>query len=277
MTKPPELAPVIPRLAICIPTYNRRDRVLALAKSLLGLPGAFELCIHVDGSVDGTHEMLQALSGPRMRVSQSPNQGRAGALLAACDLATAPYIMVFDDDDTLYPEGLARVLEDCAVPPPPGVVGFVYHLEDQNGRRIGTAFPVARANFLALRADHGVRGDKKEVVLASALRRVAFDGRGHFRRTPTSLIWSRLALDAEVLTRNIVIGQKVYLEQGMTANAGRLKTRNAYPMLLLYRAHAAGFLRRRYQSPRFFGRALAGMARYGALSVLAAARTRRGT
>ena len=187
-----------PVLSICIPSYNRREQVTRLTASLLAQPGDFEICIHVDGSSDGTLEALQAMPATRISTGTDRNQGRASALLAACRMARGRYIMVFDDDDTLYPDGLQAVLKDCELALDNGTVGFIYHLEDQDGRRIGTEFPVARANFMALRADHGVRGDKKEVVLATAFHRAMFDGGVRYRRTPTSLVWPRMTSVADV-------------------------------------------------------------------------------
>jgi glycosyltransferase involved in cell wall biosynthesis len=252
-----------PVLSICIPTFNRKDRVVALVDALLSVQGNFEICVHVDGSTDGTHEALNALSDRRLHLSFAANQGRAAALVKACSAAKGRYIMIFDDDDTLYPEGLREVLVDCAAPLPKDAVGFIYHLEDQNRRQIGKSFPVERSNLLALRADHGIRGDKKEVVLADALRHASYNGQG-YRRTPTSLIWSKLALTHDVLCKNVVIGRKIYLDGGMSTNIRSLKSQNARPMFSLYALHVRGFIHRRYRSPRFFMKAIAGLAYYGA-------------
>lgn len=252
-------------LSICIPTFNRRERVAALARHLLSMPGDFEVCIHVDGSTDGTMEELATISDARLVASSGPNGGRAGALLSACRQAQGRFIMISDDDDTISHEGLQAVLDDCARPLPQGAVGYIYHLVGERGDRIGDPFPLAmQSNFLALRADHGVRGDKKELVLAEALKAALYDGRGRFRRVPTSLIWSRLALRYDVVCRDVAIGRKLYLAGGMTNNISKLKARDAYPMALLYATHVSAFVHGRYRSPRFLAKAIAGVAIYGA-------------
>ncbi|MFZ5672246.1 MAG: glycosyltransferase family 2 protein [Pseudomonadota bacterium] len=260
-------------LSICIPTYNRRERVAALVRHLLAMPGAFEICVHVDGSTDGTIEELATISDTRLVASNGPNGGRANAMLSACRQARGRFILIFDDDDTLSHEGLQAVLDDCAHPLPDRAVGYIYHLVGERGDRIGDPFPmIAQSNFLALRADHGVRGDKKELVLADALKAVIYDGRGRFRRVPTSLIWSRLALRYDVICRDVAIGRKLYLAGGMTNNINKLKARDAYPMALLYATHVNGFVRGRYRSPRFLAKAIAGVAIYGARAAYGALR-----
>jgi hypothetical protein len=124
-----------------------------------------------------------------------------------------------------------------------------------------------RSNFLALRADMRVRGDKKEVVLAEMLRKVCFDPCGAFRRSPVSLNWSRISLTMDVICRDISIGQKFYLAGGLTSRASQLKRANAFPMFLLYRTHLSGYLRGRYRSRRYAGRAAFAAMLYGSLAL----------
>jgi hypothetical protein len=174
--------------------------------------------------------------------------------------------MLFDDDDSMSAAGLNAVLEDCARDLPEGCLGYIYHLADHSGRQLGTSFPVSRANFLELRADMGVSGDKKEVVLASALRQVCATGSRRFRRVPTSLWWSRLALTGDVICKNVVVGQKHYLVGGLSDNIELIKRLNAYPMMQLNWVRLQGYVRRRYQSRGFLIRALVGLGYYSMLS-----------
>lgn len=256
-------------LSICIPSFNRSDLVLRLVGYLISVPGNFEICVHVDGSTDNTIEQLKLINDPRLRMGYAPNQGRAGALYSAVQMARGQFVMLFDDDDTLWSEGIDIVLRDCAASVPDGCVGFVYHLADDNGKQVGDDFPCDRTNLLALRADLGVRGDKKEVVLTESLKKVMMDGADGHRRIPTSLFWSRLALDHDVICRNQVIGRKTYLAGGMTHGIRSLKTANAIPMVLLYFTHLRGFLLGKYRSPRFAMRSMLALALYSGLSIWA--------
>lgn len=258
-------------LSICIPTFNRADRVFRLVSGLLALPGDFEVCVHDDGSSDDTYARLSEIGDPRLHLSRSSNEGRAQALRLAIGCASGRFAMFQDDDDLLYPEGLAAVLADCAAPLPEGCAGSVYHLEDERGKRIGGDFPVARSNLLALRADRGVTGDKREVVLRSLLL-AAMDVPGRPRRVPTSLYWTRLAHGHDILCRNVTIGRKSYLAGGMSDRIAALKAANPRPMYLLARARVAAFAAGRYRSPGFLLRSLAGVALHGARTVLGGTR-----
>ncbi len=258
-------------LSICIPTFNRAGAVFALVEALHRVPGDFEICIHDDGSSDGTYARLAEIGDPRLRLSRSANGGRAQALRAAIGRASGHFAMIHDDDDMLHPEGLAAVLADCAAPLPEGCAGFVYHLEDDLGQRIGGDFPVARSNLVALRADCGVTGDKKEVVLRPLLL-AAMDVPGTPCRVPTSLYWTRLACSHDILCRNVTIGRKSYLAGGMSDRIAVLKAANPRPMYLLARGRVAAFAAGRYRSPGFLLRSLAGVAFHGARAVLGGAR-----
>lgn len=242
-------------VSICVPSFNRADLVCRFVASLQDLPGPFEICVHDDGSSDDTFDRLAEISEPRLRVSRAENAGRAQALSRAVEMARGRFVMLFDDDDRLYPAGLQQVLADCAQPLPDGCAGYIYQLEDDGGQQIGRAFPVARSNLIALRADHHITGDKKEVVLRSLLA-PAMAVPGRHRRVPTSLYWARISRTHDILCRNLVIGRKTYLAGGMSDTIRRLKAENLGPMILLHRERLDAFRNRRYRSLGFAARSL---------------------
>jgi glycosyltransferase involved in cell wall biosynthesis len=227
-------------------------------RSILRHSGNFEIRVHDDGSADGTTAELRAIRDDRLHVSSGPNKGRAFALASAVTAAAGKFTMVFDDDDLLWPEGLDRVLADCAGSLPAGTAGFVYHLVDEAGALVGSEFPEPRSNFLRLRNDLKVKGDKKEVVLTEIFRPIVQANAIDERRIPTSLYWTNIALKFDVLCINVAIGTKNYLDKGMSDRISRLKRANPRSMAALYRTHLKGYFKGRYASHRSALRALAG-------------------
>jgi glycosyltransferase involved in cell wall biosynthesis len=214
-----------------------------------------EVVVHVDGSKDDTYNRLGAIRDARLSISVDSNKGRAFALYNAVKNASGKYVMLFDDDDWIDPEGIRAVISDCEGEAlRENRVGFIYHLSDSAGKIVGTNFDVEISNFIELRADHNLQGDKKEVVLASVLKE-AFE-EPLDRRVPTSLYWSRIALKYDVICRNKVIGRKNYLTDGMTSNILSLKMKNPYSMALLYITRVKGFLLGRYRSFKYFFKSL---------------------
>jgi GT2 family glycosyltransferase len=90
------------RLSVVVPTYQRREaaRRLLLALADQSLPAdAYEVILSIDGSTDGTEEMVRGLRLPyRLSALWQPNGGRAAACNAGLARAAAPLVVLLDDD-----------------------------------------------------------------------------------------------------------------------------------------------------------------------------------
>ncbi len=116
-----------PRVSVVVPTHRRRDslaRLLdALARQTLP-PGEFEVVVAIDGSEDGTRELVEAHAAPfRLRWLWQPQRGRAAACNAGARLAAGALLVLLDDDMEPAPGWLAA--HRAAHPPGSrrGVVG----------------------------------------------------------------------------------------------------------------------------------------------------------
>jgi cellulose synthase/poly-beta-1,6-N-acetylglucosamine synthase-like glycosyltransferase len=87
---------------VIIPTRQRRGalrRALASLESQSVPPDAFEVIVSVDGSTDGTWEMLAEISTPyEVRVVRGPERGRASACNVATGVAQGDVLVILDDD-----------------------------------------------------------------------------------------------------------------------------------------------------------------------------------
>jgi GT2 family glycosyltransferase len=101
-----------PQVSVVIPTHQRRDalrRVLgSLANQTLD-PAAYEVVVAVDGSTDGTLEMLEAFPPPlQLRWVSPRGRGRAGACNAAVAAARGEVTVILDDDMRCVPGFVER-------------------------------------------------------------------------------------------------------------------------------------------------------------------------
>ena len=91
-----------PRISVVIPTYQRcasvRRSLEALARQTLAATD-YEVIVPIDGSDDGTKEMIDQFHAPyRLTSTWQSNQGRAAARNAGIRLATGDLIVFLDDD-----------------------------------------------------------------------------------------------------------------------------------------------------------------------------------
>jgi GT2 family glycosyltransferase len=81
--------------------------LLALGEQTLG-PDTCEVIVSIDGSTDGTREMVERLSVPYpVKVRWQPHRGRAAACNTGIRLATGDLVVLFDDDVIPVPTCLA--------------------------------------------------------------------------------------------------------------------------------------------------------------------------
>lgn len=102
-----------PRFSVVIPTYQRRELVVAAVEALgrQEFADTFEVIVVVDGSKDGTAESLNALKTPMaLHVIEQKNSGAAVARNQGAEQATGELLLFLDDDMESDPHLLAEHL-----------------------------------------------------------------------------------------------------------------------------------------------------------------------
>jgi len=103
----------LPQISICIPTFNRCERLRQVLAILLSseFPN-FEIVVSDDASPDATWETLQRFDDSRVRAArQERNLGMKGNWNAVVRMARAPLILRLDDDDYIAPQFLGRMVD----------------------------------------------------------------------------------------------------------------------------------------------------------------------
>ena len=93
------------RISTLIPVYNAERYVAAALDSVLSQTLPPDEIIVVDGSTDGTPDVLRNYAG-QIRIICKENRGVAHALNAALDVATGDTLAFLDADDLWLPEKL---------------------------------------------------------------------------------------------------------------------------------------------------------------------------
>lgn len=100
-----------PELTIVIPTWNRRDLVCACLDTLRAQTWrAFDVIVVDDGSEDDTRAVLTR-DYPEVQVEALPvNAGFVAAANAGLQCATTPWVLLLNNDMTLAPDCLERLM-----------------------------------------------------------------------------------------------------------------------------------------------------------------------
>ncbi|MEZ4863299.1 MAG: glycosyltransferase [Caldilineaceae bacterium] len=129
-------------VSVIIPTYQRHDQVAQVLRALCqqGLaPDQYEVIVVIDGSVDGTCELVAAFAAPfKLRSIWQPNRGRAAACNAGILAANGKLIILLDDDMEATPTLLAAHLAAHEGESTLGVVGAVPIRIDDNSSPVVT-------------------------------------------------------------------------------------------------------------------------------------------
>lgn len=111
-----------PSVAVCIPTYNRRDYLQELLQAFAQQDGASEIQVVVsdNASTDGTQELCRelALTWPQLKYVRLPeNLGPDANFLSCVQHADTEFCWLFGSDDAPRPGAVLRVLDLLAQDP----------------------------------------------------------------------------------------------------------------------------------------------------------------
>jgi GT2 family glycosyltransferase len=155
-------------LTVVVPTYQRRAALRALLDSIaaqLGDPGAaagVDVLVVVDGSTDGSAEMVETMSFPApLRALRQPNAGLAAARNAGLAEARGELVWFLDDDMVLGDGVVARhraaheagepalLMGPCIAPPEVRVVHMVREWAELQYGDLARAGRVERAMYFS--------------------------------------------------------------------------------------------------------------------------------
>jgi len=103
----------MPKVSVCIPTYNRAHYLVYAVESVLNQSYSdFELVICDDASTDNTQEIVSQWNDSRINyIRQAENVRRSRNMRSGFQVAKGDYFIKFDDDDALTPDFLEKTVE----------------------------------------------------------------------------------------------------------------------------------------------------------------------
>lgn len=102
----------MPKVSVCIPTYNRAYYLTYSINSVLQQTyDDFELIVCDDGSTDNTEEIVKQFNDSRIKyLRHQKNIGRSKNMRSGFEKSQGDYFLKFDDDDAITSEFLAKTV-----------------------------------------------------------------------------------------------------------------------------------------------------------------------
>lgn len=131
----------MPKVSICIPTYNRANFLIYAVDSVLRQSYSdFEIIICDDGSTDHTSEVISQWHDPRIRyIKHAANIGRSQNMRSGFAAAAGTYFIKFDDDDALTPQFLEKTVAVLEAEPCIDFVCTNHWIINQKNERVESA------------------------------------------------------------------------------------------------------------------------------------------
>ena len=226
------------QITVVTPSYNRAKRLPSLYQSLLVQTSKdFDWLIIDDGSQDNTKEIVVGFVDEGfipISYVYKENGGKHSALNYAFKTVKSELLFIVDSDDVLTPDAIETILKDWNGGRDMNLCGISYLRGYNETEVIGDLHPEDHAvdNFINLRYNKGINGDKAEVWKTDCLRDFQFPEYSGERFISESVAWIYLAKRWNILLVNKIIYITEYLEGGLS-NSGR-KLRFQCPNLMAY-------------------------------------------
>ena len=131
------------KISIVLPVYNGEKTIQSTIESLLAQTYTdFELLVCIDGTKDGSEQIIDGLKDERIKLIQNEHNmglGRTLNRLVSNSHADATYIAMAEQDDYYYPQRLMLEYQFMEANPDCGMVSGI--AEHWDGERVTSKFP----------------------------------------------------------------------------------------------------------------------------------------
>jgi glycosyltransferase involved in cell wall biosynthesis len=193
----------VPKISIYIPAWNASRFLVEAVHSALNQDYRdLDVCIHDDGSYDGTLDLLERefSNEPRVKWQTAPNRGIGAASNAAIAMSRSLYIGQLDADDRLLPGAVSRLVERLEADPRLACVYASCERIDAQGRVIKPEY------------DWPVYSHEK-LLLTSIVHHFRVFRRQAFSRTDGFRTDIRNAVDYDLFLKLAEVGRLEHLQE----------------------------------------------------------------
>ena len=212
------------QLSIIIPTFNRKQKLQKLIKSIFvnekKLLKNVEVIIINDGSTDNTSNFISQLNFKNLRAYNIQNSGRSYALLKGILYAKGKFTIFMDDDDFFYKNSIKTIKEDIEFNQ--NINCFIYNVKLKKKRNLNISQNKVFRSYFHFRSKYFIFRDLKEVIetkfLKQVVKKILFQSLK--TRIPTGYIFAKLSKEFSLkwIFKDKKIIKINYLSDGISNN-----------------------------------------------------------
>lgn len=230
-------------ITVFTPTYNRKNELINLYKSLLEQEFKdFEWVIVDDGSKDNTEETVKNfIKENKIKINyyKQENKGKSLAHNKGVELAQGEYFVGIDSDDIFTQDALKKIHKYFEIiKEKSDICGicFLNYKKDTN-QIIGNEFPQDEMvdTYYNLYHKHKITGDKEMVFKTKVLKEFPFPIYENEKFVPEALVFNRICKKYSFLCINEPVIYKKYLIEGYSANYFNLAKKNPRGQMTYYK------------------------------------------
>lgn len=230
-------------ITVFTPTYNRKEELKRLYKSLLEQEYKdFEWVIVDDGSTDDTEELVKEFISEnliKINYFKQKNQGKSLAHNKGVELAKGDYFVGIDSDCFFTPDALTIVSEYVEkIKDRKDICGLGFLNYKMNTTEfIGTKFPEDdfEETYYNIYNKYNITGDKELTFKTNIIREFPFPKIENEKFVPESLIFNRISKKYKFLFVNKAIINVDYSDEGYSNNYFELMKKNPRANMLYYK------------------------------------------
>ena len=216
-------------ISIVTPAYNRAKILPALYKSLQEQTSKnFKWLIIDDGSTDNTDNIASTFISEKtfpVTYIKKENGGKHTALNVAFEIIDTELTFIVDSDDIITPDAVKTIESDWIQHKDDNICGISYLRGYTSDIPIGDRYPKDHAidNFISVRVNRKIRGDKAEVWVTKFLQEYRFPVVKGEKFFSEGWLWVQLSIRHNMLFRNKILYITKYLDGGLTMSGRRLR------------------------------------------------------
>lgn len=213
------------RLTIFTPTYNRKNTIKRLYKSLFDQRiKDFIWDVVDDGSTDGTENIIYQLKKEApflIQYKKRNNGGKYSALIDAIQRCTTELFVCVDSDDYLTKDCIDVLLKTWDIYSiNRNVVGIVSPRMYTDGKSSCKHFPDTgtKATMCQLSYKYRIKGETLILLRTNYLKRIKYPSFGNEKFVSEEIIYNQLDAKYKYIILNHPLCYMEYLEDGLTKN-----------------------------------------------------------